>query len=67
MPNTKKSCKIEISILQGFVPGVFGISHGAIQFMTYEEMKNYYNKMQHRPVDTRLVSLNFIFSHSFDL
>ena len=38
------------------MPGVFGISHGAIQFMTYEEMKNYYNKSLHRPVDTRLVS-----------
>lgn len=47
-------------LYKGFVPGVFGISHGAIQFMTYEEMKNYYNKSLHRPVDTRLTSFEYL-------
>ncbi|XP_060600939.1 mitochondrial folate transporter/carrier-like isoform X2 [Ruditapes philippinarum] len=47
-------------LYKGFVPGVFGISHGAIQFMTYEEMKNYYNQRQNRPVDTRLTTVEYL-------
>lgn len=42
--------------LQGFVPGMLGVSHGAIQFMTYEEMKNCYNEYRKLPIDTKLVS-----------
>jgi hypothetical protein len=42
---------------QGFVPGIFGVSHGAIQFMTYEEMKNTYNQYRMVPIDTKLVSV----------
>uniref|UniRef100_A0A131XWN4 Solute carrier family 25 member 32 n=1 Tax=Ixodes ricinus TaxID=34613 RepID=A0A131XWN4_IXORI len=29
-------------LYRGFVPGVFGVSHGALQFMAYEEMKKFY-------------------------
>lgn len=29
-------------LYKGFIPGVFGTSHGALQFMAYEEMKTYY-------------------------
>lgn len=29
---------------RGLIPGLFGVSHGAVQFMTYEELKNYYNE-----------------------
>ena len=29
-------------LYSGFVPGIFGVSHGALQFMAYEEMKKYY-------------------------
>ncbi|CAN7989124.1 unnamed protein product [Ixodes hexagonus] len=29
-------------LYKGFVPGVFGVSHGALQFMAYEEMKKFY-------------------------
>lgn len=29
-------------LYKGFIPGVFGVSHGALQFMAYEEMKRYY-------------------------
>ncbi|KAF7493721.1 Mitochondrial folate transporter/carrier [Sarcoptes scabiei] len=31
-----------LGLYRGFVPGVFGVSHGALQFMAYEEMKKYY-------------------------
>lgn len=35
---------------------MFGVSHGAIQFMTYEEMKNKYNEYRMVPIDTKMVS-----------
>lgn len=35
---------------------MFGVSHGAIQFMTYEEMKNKYNQYRQVPIDTKMVS-----------
>lgn len=44
-------------MFQGFVPGMFGVSHGALQFMTYEEMKNRYNEYRNLPIDIKLVSL----------
>ncbi|XP_045181514.1 mitochondrial folate transporter/carrier-like isoform X1 [Mercenaria mercenaria] len=47
-------------LYKGFVPGVFGISHGAIQFMAYEEMKNAYNQNKKRPVDTRLTTVEYL-------
>ncbi len=42
-------------LYKGFLPGVFGVSHGALQFMAYEEMKNSYNKYRNLPIDTKLV------------
>ncbi|XP_046992068.1 mitochondrial folate transporter/carrier [Schistocerca americana] len=41
-------------LYRGFVPGIFGVSHGALQFMTYEEMKNKYNNYRNVPIDTKL-------------
>lgn len=41
---------------------MFGVSHGAIQFMTYEEMKNRYNNYRKMPIDTKLVSLFQVFN-----
>lgn len=34
---------------------MFGVSHGALQFMTYEEMKNSFNQYRNLPIDTKLV------------
>jgi hypothetical protein len=42
-------------LYRGFIPGMFGVSHGALQFMTYEEMKNAYNQYRYLPIDTKLV------------
>lgn len=44
-------------MFQGFLPGMFGISHGAIQFVCYEELKTKYNNFKERPIDYRLVGI----------
>lgn len=35
---------------------MFGVTHGALQFMTYEEMKAFYNRYRKLPYDNKLVS-----------
>jgi len=47
-------------LYRGFVPGMLGVSHGAIQFMTYEEMKNYYNNYRMLPIDNKLNSTEYL-------
>ncbi|XP_060084743.1 mitochondrial folate transporter/carrier-like [Ylistrum balloti] len=47
-------------LYRGFLPGVFGISQYAVQFMAYEEMKSRYNIYQGCNADYRLKSLEYI-------
>lgn len=56
MANIHDLYNLFLLLLQGFVPGMFGVSHGAIQFMTYEEMKNKYNEYRNLPIDAKMVN-----------
>uniref|UniRef100_A0A8B9NPW8 Solute carrier family 25 member 32 n=1 Tax=Apteryx owenii TaxID=8824 RepID=A0A8B9NPW8_APTOW len=47
-------------LYKGFVPGLFGTSHGALQFMAYEDLKLRYNKYRNRLSDTKLNTLEYI-------
>jgi len=47
-------------LYRGFVPGMFGVSHGAIQFMTYEEMKTLYNTSRSLPIDAKLSTFEYL-------
>lgn len=43
-------------IEQGYAPGIFGVSHGVLQFAAYEECKKAYCKFRNQPIDKHLVS-----------
>lgn len=41
---------------KGLVPGMFGVSHGAVQFMVYEQLKTDYNNWRQRNYGSEYVS-----------
>lgn len=45
---------------KGLVPGIFGVSHGAVQFMVYEEMKNQYQHYNKLPISKKLGTIEYL-------
>ena len=43
---------------KGYFPGLLGVSHGAMQFMFYEELKKFYCNYYGMVVTTKLVSIS---------
>ncbi|KAF6776210.1 hypothetical protein AHF37_04807 [Paragonimus kellicotti] len=50
-----------IGLYKGYLPGLLGVSHGAIQFTLYELMRNRYNQHHRgRPSNSKLTSLEYL-------
>ncbi|XP_072323278.1 solute carrier family 25 member 32b [Scyliorhinus torazame] len=47
-------------LYKGFVPGLFGTSHGALQFMAYEELKKEYSQYKKMAPDAKLNPLEYV-------
>ena len=47
-------------LYKGFVPGIFGVSHGALQFMAYEELKKYYIAKNNLEADAKLGTMAYL-------
>lgn len=45
---------------KGLIPGILGVSHGAVQFMAYEELKNRYNLYKRTPITTKLGTIEYL-------
>ena len=50
-------CSNHFTLLdQGYVPGIFGVSHGALQFMAYEKLKKGYSQYFGTPINKKLMN-----------
>ncbi|CAL8094485.1 unnamed protein product [Calicophoron daubneyi] len=48
-------------LYRGYLAGLLSVSHGAIQFMLYEQMRNLYNHhYRHRTVNSKLTALEYL-------
>ncbi|XP_056650079.1 mitochondrial folate transporter/carrier-like isoform X1 [Monodelphis domestica] len=47
-------------LYRGFMPGLLGTSHGALQFMTYEMLKKRYNEHMARMQEAQLSTIEYI-------
>ncbi|EDV23496.1 uncharacterized protein TRIADDRAFT_50511 [Trichoplax adhaerens] len=45
---------------KGYAPGLFGVSHGVIQFVAYEECKKAYNKFRKQSNEKHLSAIEYI-------
>ena len=45
---------------KGFVPGILGVSHGALQFMAYEQLKQKYLDKYDLPPDIKLGTTEYL-------
>ncbi|XP_057665625.1 mitochondrial folate transporter/carrier-like [Diorhabda carinulata] len=45
---------------KGLIPGIFGVSHGAVQFMVYEELKKEYCAYHSQPINTKLSTIEYL-------
>ncbi|KAG7257385.1 hypothetical protein CRUP_031413 [Coryphaenoides rupestris] len=47
-------------LYKGYIPGVFGTSHGALQFMAYEELKRDYARYKNVSPEKKLNPMEYI-------
>lgn len=47
-------------LYRGFLPGLLGVSHGAVQFMVYEELKSSYCQFKGTPITSKLDSMEYV-------